>query len=74
MGSRTSTSTASGSKLLFDPEEDRESNRFNDGKVDRVGRLFWPGPWTIEEREATRRASTGSTSGLPAPGSTTASG
>lgn len=27
-------------ELLFDPEEDRPSNRFNDGKVDRLGRFF----------------------------------
>jgi len=27
-------------ELLFDPEEDRPSNRFNDGKVDRQGRFF----------------------------------
>ena len=27
-------------ELLFDPEEDREDNRFNDAKVDRAGRLF----------------------------------
>jgi sugar lactone lactonase YvrE len=27
-------------ELLFDPEEDRETNRFNDAKVDRSGRLF----------------------------------
>ncbi len=26
--------------LLFDPEEERETNRFNDAKVDRSGRLF----------------------------------
>lgn len=27
-------------ELLFDPEEDRPSNRFNDGKIDRHGRFF----------------------------------
>lgn len=27
-------------ELLFDPEEDRPTNRFNDGKVDRQGRFF----------------------------------
>jgi sugar lactone lactonase YvrE len=27
-------------ELMFDPEEDRETNRFNDAKVDRSGRLF----------------------------------
>jgi D-xylonolactonase len=27
-------------ELLFDPEEDRDTNRFNDAKVDRSGRLF----------------------------------
>lgn len=27
-------------ELLFDPEEDRPNNRFNDGKVDRQGRFF----------------------------------
>ncbi len=27
-------------ELLFDPEEERETNRFNDGKVDRQGRFF----------------------------------
>ena len=39
-------------ELLFDPEEDRESNRFNDAKVDRTGRLF-AGTMDDEEREAT---------------------
>ena len=39
-------------ELLFDPEEDRESNRFNDAKVDRSGRLF-AGTMDDEEREAT---------------------
>ncbi|GAA4027765.1 hypothetical protein GCM10022281_03110 [Sphingomonas rosea] len=37
--------------LLFDPEEDRETNRFNDAKVDRVGRLF-AGTMDDEERAA----------------------
>lgn len=38
-------------ELLFDPEEDRETNRFNDAKVDRFGRLF-AGTMDDEEREA----------------------
>lgn len=38
-------------ELLFDPEEDRESNRFNDAKVDRHGRLF-AGTMDDEERKA----------------------
>ena len=37
--------------LLFDPEEERASNRFNDGKVDRYGRFF-AGTMDDEEREA----------------------
>lgn len=37
--------------LLFDPEEDRPTNRFNDGKVDRHGRFF-AGTMDDEEREA----------------------
>lgn len=39
-------------ELLFDPEEDRETNRFNDAKIDRQGRLF-AGTMDDEEREAT---------------------
>lgn len=38
-------------ELLFDPEEDRESNRFNDAKVDRSGRLF-AGTMDDEEKAA----------------------
>jgi xylono-1,5-lactonase len=38
-------------ELLFDPEEDRDSNRFNDAKVDRAGRLF-AGTMDDEERQA----------------------
>lgn len=38
-------------ELLFDPEEDRETNRFNDGKVDRFGRLF-AGTMDDEEQAA----------------------
>jgi xylono-1,5-lactonase len=38
-------------ELLFDPEEDRPTNRFNDAKVDRSGRLF-AGTMDDEEREA----------------------
>lgn len=38
-------------ELLFDPEEERESNRFNDAKVDRSGRLF-AGTMDDEEKEA----------------------
>lgn len=38
-------------ELLFDPEEDRDTNRFNDAKVDRSGRLF-AGTMDDEEREA----------------------
>jgi sugar lactone lactonase YvrE len=34
--------------ILFNPEEDRPDNRFNDGKVDRQGR-FWTG--TMDDRE-----------------------
>ena len=34
--------------LLFDPEEDRDDNRFNDAKVDRAGRLF---AGTMDDRE-----------------------
>jgi sugar lactone lactonase YvrE len=37
--------------LLFDPEEDRETNRFNDAKVDRRGRLF-AGTMDDEEKQA----------------------
>ncbi len=36
-------------ELLFDPEEERASNRFNDGKVDRVGRFF---AGTMDDSEA----------------------
>lgn len=35
-------------ELLFDPEEDRPTNRFNDGKVDRSGRFF---AGTMDDRE-----------------------
>ena len=35
-------------ELLFDPEEDRPTNRFNDGKVDRAGRFF---AGTMDDRE-----------------------
>ncbi|GAA4011715.1 hypothetical protein GCM10022280_06740 [Sphingomonas swuensis] len=38
-------------ELLFDPEEDRETNRFNDAKVDRFGRLF-AGTMDDEEKAA----------------------
>jgi sugar lactone lactonase YvrE len=38
-------------ELLFDPEEERETNRFNDGKVDRSGRFF-AGTMDDLEREA----------------------
>ncbi len=38
-------------ELLFDPEEDRPTNRFNDGKVDRHGRFF-AGSMDDEEQEA----------------------
>ncbi|MFC7538035.1 SMP-30/gluconolactonase/LRE family protein [Sphingomonas sp. GCM10030256] len=38
-------------ELLFDPEEDRPTNRFNDGKVDRDGR-FWAGTMDDTERAA----------------------
>lgn len=38
-------------ELLFDPEEDRETNRFNDGKVDRHGR-FYAGTMDDEEKQA----------------------
>jgi sugar lactone lactonase YvrE len=38
-------------ELLFDPEEERETNRFNDGKVDRSGRLF-AGSMDDEEQAA----------------------
>jgi xylono-1,5-lactonase len=37
--------------LLFNPDEDLPSNRFNDGKVDRSGR-FWAGTMDDSEREA----------------------
>ena len=36
---------------LFDPEEDRPDNRFNDGKVDRDGR-FWAGTMDDTEQAA----------------------
>jgi sugar lactone lactonase YvrE len=35
-------------ELLFDPEEDRPTNRFNDGQVDRAGRFF---AGTMDDRE-----------------------
>jgi len=38
-------------ELLFDPEEDRPTNRFNDGKVDRQGRFF-VGTMDDQEKEA----------------------
>lgn len=38
-------------QLLFDPEEERDSNRFNDAKVDRSGRLF-AGTMDDEEQQA----------------------
>jgi sugar lactone lactonase YvrE len=38
-------------ELLFDPEEERETNRFNDGKIDRSGRMF-AGTMDDEERAA----------------------
>lgn len=38
-------------ELLFDPEEDRDTNRFNDAKVDRSGRLF-AGTMDDEEKQA----------------------
>jgi sugar lactone lactonase YvrE len=38
-------------KLMFDPEEDRETNRFNDAKVDRAGRLY-AGTMDDEEKAA----------------------
>ena len=38
-------------ELLFDPEEERDSNRFNDAKVDRAGRLF-AGTMDDEEKAA----------------------
>lgn len=38
-------------ELLFDPEEDRETNRFNDAKIDRSGRLF-AGTMDDEEQQA----------------------
>jgi sugar lactone lactonase YvrE len=38
-------------ELLFDPEEDRDTNRFNDAKVDRAGRLF-AGTMDDEEEQA----------------------
>lgn len=37
--------------LLFDPEEERDTNRFNDAKVDRAGRLF-AGTMDDEEQAA----------------------
>jgi xylono-1,5-lactonase len=36
--------------ILFNPEEDRPRNRFNDGKLDRQGR-FWAGTMDDAERE-----------------------
>jgi sugar lactone lactonase YvrE len=38
-------------ELLFDPEEERDTNRFNDAKVDRTGRLF-AGTMDDEEQAA----------------------
>jgi xylono-1,5-lactonase len=38
--------------VIGNPDSDRPSNRFNDGKVDRVGR-FWAGTMDDKEREAT---------------------
>ena len=37
-------------EILFNPEEDRPGNRFNDGKLDRQGR-FWAGTMDDGERE-----------------------
>lgn len=39
-------------ELMFDPEEDRDTNRFNDAKVDRTGRLF-AGTMDDDEKAAT---------------------
>jgi sugar lactone lactonase YvrE len=38
-------------QILFNPEEELPSNRFNDGKVDRSSR-FWAGTMDDEERQA----------------------
>jgi D-xylonolactonase len=38
--------------ILFNPEEDRPGNRFNDGKLDRQGR-FWAGTMDDAEKAAT---------------------
>lgn len=38
-------------EIVADPEPDRPGNRFNDGKVDRVGR-FWAGTMNDAEKEA----------------------
>ena len=38
--------------ILVDPEPERGTNRFNDGKVDRAGR-FWAGTMDDTERDAT---------------------
>lgn len=38
--------------LVIDPEPERPGNRFNDGKVDRIGR-FWAGTMDDKEKEAT---------------------
>jgi len=38
-------------QILFNPEENLPSNRFNDGKVDRSGR-FWAGTMDDEEKQA----------------------
>ena len=43
-------------KLLFNPDEGRPGNRFNDGKVDRSGR-FWAGTMDDREREGRPAAS-----------------
>jgi xylono-1,5-lactonase len=37
-------------EIIFNPEEDRPANRFNDGKLDRQGR-FWAGTMDDAERE-----------------------
>jgi D-xylonolactonase len=39
-------------EIIGNPDEDRPDNRFNDGKVDRLGR-FWAGTMDDKEREAT---------------------
>jgi sugar lactone lactonase YvrE len=42
-------------EFLFDPERDKPSNRFNDGKPDRQGR-FWPGSMYEDDRRPTPSA------------------